>query len=70
MIVLLFSVLIFDENLLQPVPNSISGTGLRPKLVRPQSGDGVVRIDILHALLRTPVEEKRKRFWRGTGGVR
>ena len=58
---------IFDENLLQPAPDSISGSSLRPELVGPQGGDGVVLIVILHALLPgTPINENGKRFCKGS----
>ena len=67
MFVLHFCVLILDENLLQPIPDSISGTNLGPELVGPQGGDGVVPVDILNTLSGGPIRENRKRFCKGRG---
>ena len=67
MFALHFCVLILDENLLQPIPDSISGTNLGPELVGPQGCDGVVAIDVHVAFRGAPIRKKRKRFCKGRG---
>ena len=61
----LICVLIFEENFLQSVPDSVSRPGLRPKLVGPQGGDGVVPVNVL---LRAPANENRKTVLQGGRG--